>query len=121
MKSRNMPVMKALIENVLRRSQKISEQPDTHDIAVCYAAMSVMIPGQIYVVSDSQRFCDQFAERIERPCYRLHESSAKGLYGRSVVILNGGPRTTEQKIIHSSIMSKLKENGITDFWNVGIW
>lgn len=116
---RNLTVLKALIENSLRREMR-PIHPE--EIRVMVGCLSAALPDRVYVIADSGRFCDDFSMAIRKRCIHLHNpDNARGLDNASVVILQTGPRTQLQQQKYNQLLDALQPRRNITLWRIGEW
>lgn len=123
MLSKNMSIMKALIEECTRR-RGASPSTEPRDIEVAIKCLKIMLELEsvVYVIADSRRFCDAFQDVIEKQCVFLETlESVIGLEKGPVVCLHTGDRTEKQRNTYLAKYARLKDRPEIDMYHIGRW
>jgi hypothetical protein len=128
--TKNQFVMKALVEEMLRRNYHTSEPNQKSDIETGLVVLNALLPSKIYVISTAPRIVDDFARALKRPrngvIHLAYADQAFGhLCGREnahIVQLHTGMLAIDQSEIRKNIMDVIRSrcrNAV--IWHVGEW
>lgn len=129
--TKNQWVLKALVEEMLRRTHKIgAERNPPEDVVTGMQILRALLPEQIYVISTAPRIVIDFARAMKRPMHHVrhlaHEDDAiaqlSGKDNLHIVQLHTGLMTPIQCEIRRKIMQVLVtrcRNHVV--WHVGEW
>lgn len=120
--SKNMNIMKALVEECLRR-RGVSAATEPRDIEIALQVMRVVIEDpEVYLLADSPRFVEAFRESFDRPCIEITSLQDCAHMERGTVIaLHTGDRTERQRIRYTEMLEVLKTNKEITIWHIGRW
>lgn len=120
--TKNMNIMKALIEECLRR-RGASPETTPRDIKVALGCLRLVIEDpMVYILADSTRFSDAFADAFDRKC--LHIATMEdclSIKGGTVIALHTGDRTDRQRIRYNQMLETLKQEPDVTIWHLGKW
>lgn len=120
--TKNMNVMKALIEECLRR-RGASPSTTPRDIKVALECLRLVIEEpMVYVLSDSTRFSDDFAINFDRKCLSIVTmQDCMSIRTGTVIALHTGDRTDKQRIRYTQMLETLKMQPEVSIWHLGRW
>ena len=120
--SKNMNVMKVLIEECLRR-RGASPATTPRDIRVALECLRVVIEEpMVYILSDSVRFADAFEADFDRKCQYIGTmEDCLSIRSGTVIALHTGDRTDKQRARYTQMLEILKSREEVVVWHIGRW
>jgi len=120
--TKNMNVMKALIEEILRRR---GANPNTtaRDIRVALGCLKLIIEEpMVYILADSVRFADAFRDSFDRTCLYIDTmEDCLSVQSGTVVALHTGDKSDRQRIRYNQMLETLKGRPEVVVWHIGRW
>lgn len=122
--TKNQGVMKALVEEMLRRNHRQHYERPKEDVVLGLKVLNTMLPeGRVFVIADSSRLAEGFAAAIGRPWAHIDQPERTiGMRNVHFVVLHTGDKTPNQRLRHAAVMEAVERLGpgpVT--WHVGEW
>ena len=120
--TKNMNIMKALIEECTRR-RGASPTTTPRDVKVALGCLKLVIEDPVvYILSDSARFADAFRDTFDRQCLHIETmEDCLSIISGTVIALHTGDRTDKQRIRYNQMLETLKLQPDVTVWHIGKW
>jgi hypothetical protein len=121
--SKNLTIMRALIEELLVRRHNESNRPTLEELQIGTKLLNVMLPeGRVYVVTDSYRIAEHFARAVKRQFTHFNcIEKMQGIENIHIVVLHTGQQTPVQYDIRTRIMDYVRSMRDITVWHIGDW